>query len=135
VTLDDVLTGPIGVFVGRPQVEWHGETHYRYAPTHRFLRPITNEVIAPWQNFDTDGGSLPRITWGIPGLNPWSYFPAYVIHDWLFTTHLKAVGVPCTFADANLILAEGLLTLSCPKERVVMIYEAVQRFGRSHWGP
>lgn len=134
MTIDDVLNGPRGSFVGLPQIEWIAEIVYRYAPTHRFIRPVTNEVIAPWKNFDTDGGSLPRLLWSLPGMNPWAYFPAYVIHDWLFTFHEKAEGVPCTFDEANIILAECLMALGCPKERIVMIYEAVQRFGRDHWG-
>jgi hypothetical protein len=133
LTIETVLAGPVGVFIGSPQIEWHGEIEYRYVPTHRFLRPVTNEVIAPWQAFETDGGSIPRVLWNLPRMNPWTYFPAYVLHDWLFSSHEKAAGVPCTFDDANFILAEALLTLLCPRKQIVMIYEAVQHFGRPYW--
>jgi hypothetical protein len=35
----------------------------------------------------TDGGSVPQILWGIPGLSPWALGPAYIIHDWIFLVH------------------------------------------------
>jgi hypothetical protein len=35
----------------------------------------------------TDGGSVPQIFWSIPGLSPWAFGPAYIVHDWLFVVH------------------------------------------------
>jgi hypothetical protein len=35
----------------------------------------------------TDGGSVPRAFWNIPGLSPWSCGPAYIIHDYIFAVH------------------------------------------------
>ncbi|RNC82869.1 MAG: DUF1353 domain-containing protein [Phycisphaera sp.] len=35
----------------------------------------------------TDGGSIPRVFWSIPGYSPWGYAPAYIIHDWIFSVH------------------------------------------------
>ncbi len=32
----------------------------------------------------TDGGSIPRPFWSTPGLAPFDYLPAYVLHDWLY---------------------------------------------------
>jgi hypothetical protein len=35
----------------------------------------------------TNGASVPRSFWHIPGLSPWDYAQAAVIHDWLFEAH------------------------------------------------
>ena len=40
--------------------------------------PIVPDVMS------TDGGSVPQVFSGIPGLSPWGLGPAYIIHDWLF---------------------------------------------------
>jgi hypothetical protein len=40
-------------------------------------------VIEP-QRMYTDGGSIPSIAQGFRGFSPWSYAPAYVMHDYLF---------------------------------------------------
>lgn len=125
--------GKSGAFFGRPRVEWISETDYLNLRNFSFMR-WNQETITPLE-FHTDGGSTPRIAWSLPGLNPWTYLNAYVVHDWLFTTHEKAPGVPCTFEEANLILAEALLAAGCPRERVVLIYEAIEQSpqGREHW--
>lgn len=134
--LDDLYAqvdaGKAGVFSGLPLVEWHGEIDYLYHPSHFFTR-WTGEKVTPWKEFKTDGGSLPRFLWGLPGMNPWTYFPAYVIHDFCYTFHEKGNIVECTFDEANLILAEMLVVMGCPRERVTAIYEAVELGGKSHW--
>lgn len=35
----------------------------------------------------TDGGSIPKVAQAIPGLSPWGYGPAYLVHDWAFELH------------------------------------------------
>lgn len=125
-----VNEGKVGAFSGFPLLEWHGPTTYwfkqnPYPLTFAFTRP--NGIRLTPEDIVTDGGSIPRLLWNLPGMSPWDYLPAYLLHDWLFTCK------PCSFDEANLILAEALIALNCPRARVEAIYEAVERFGRPHW--
>ena len=59
----------------------------------------------------TDGGSIPQIFWSIPGLSPWGFGPAYIIHDWIFLVHRCQRPAPpevqaITFEQSAQILAE-----------------------------
>jgi hypothetical protein len=59
----------------------------------------------------TDGGSIPRIFWSIPGLSPCGLGLAYVIHDYLFVVHRCGWAAPpevtqITFEQSVEILAE-----------------------------
>jgi hypothetical protein len=68
------------------------------------------QAIVP-QDMYTDGGSVPRVLWGIPGLSPWALGPAYIIHDWIFEVHRCGRPAPAevaaiTFEQSALILAE-----------------------------
>lgn len=133
-TLDALLAqadaGQVGAFSGYPLLEWRGPLTYwfkqqPYPLAFRFIRP-DGTILTP-DDIVTDGGSIPRALWNLPGLSPWDYLPAYLLHDWLFTKK------PCSFDEANLILAEALLAMNCPRHRIVEIYEAVQLGGRGHW--
>src|SRR6266851_6434044 len=59
----------------------------------------------------TDGGSIPRVFWSVPGLSPWAFGPAYIVHDWLFVVHRCHWPAPpevqaITFEQSAQILAE-----------------------------
>lgn len=126
--------GQVGCFFGRLILEWSGPSDWFYMSflSHlRFVRSM-GDIVDP-EDTPTDGGSVPRPFWNLPGLDPTYYMKAYVIHDYMFRTHQKAKGVPVNFDEANLILAEMLVVLNCPRERVRLIYEAVELGGRSHW--
>lgn len=95
-----------GTFGGTIAVTVAGPRTYHYIPDEDdplyFLR-ASGELIKPGA-LTTDGGSIPRVAWAIPGLDPWTYLAAYVVHDWLFNTKSHS------FEQANLILAEALYT-------------------------
>jgi hypothetical protein len=61
----------------------------------------------------TDGGSIPRLLWSVPGFSPWGYGPAYIVHDWLFAA--KHCADPAyawvTFDDSARALGESIKTL------------------------
>jgi hypothetical protein len=99
---------------GTVNVEWIGEDKFIYHPRGEPLsfRPsFMTTPIVPETMF-TDGGSVPRVFWGIPGLSPWGLGPAYIIHDWLFFVHrCNPPNVPAEvraidFDKSALILAE-----------------------------
>lgn len=82
----------------------------------------------------TDGGSIPRIFWWVPGYSPWGIGPAYIIHDWLFAAHhCSAAGYEQVhLEDSARILGEAIKTLmethAVPKDETVFfnVVEAVK---------
>jgi hypothetical protein len=134
----------IGKFEGSLDVRWIKPDKFIYVPSPEDpLRFTTSDrrVVAP-QKMYTDGGSIPRLFWGVPGYSPWGYAPAYIIHDWLFEAH--HCNVPeyrdITFDRSASILAEGIKTLMvtnmAPKDETTLwaIYEAVRSpIAKSVW--
>ena len=81
--------GPGGTLTGKLNVRWIGENRFVYEPDAQdpltFVSTDTSKIIPA--RMLTDGGSIPPVFWGAPGLSPWGYGPAYIIHDWLFDQH------------------------------------------------
>jgi hypothetical protein len=101
---------------GRVLVEWTSEDKFIYRPDVDRSRRLSfkpsflTTAIVPEVMY-TDGGSIPRIFWSIPGLSPWGLGPAYIIHDWLFLVHRCHRTAPpevtaITFEQSAQILAE-----------------------------
>jgi hypothetical protein len=76
-----------GVLKGHVIIAWTSEDEFIYRPDRSklfsFHPSFLNTAIVP-DTMYTDGGSIPRIFWSIPGLSPWGLGPAYIIHDWPF---------------------------------------------------
>jgi len=148
---------PMGEFQGKFNLQWIGPNLFQYTPDahdpFRYLRKNDKgeviETITP-KPMDTDGGSIPQIAQLIPGLSPWEYGPAYMIHDWEFEAHDLAQILPDftfdkSFEEVNLTLAEAIWTLmnkgylDYPKpavnvQNVHKIYWGVMSpFGREIW--
>ncbi|MEM9318806.1 MAG: DUF1353 domain-containing protein [Pseudomonadota bacterium] len=123
-----------GEFSGRLHVVWvgsgedpgedlSGDGRFIYIPEPSreltFRRP-DGVVIQP-EPFYTDGGSVPRIATVVPGLSPWGYGPAYIIHDWIFIakncltdndeTELERAVEGMDFDDSVEIMAEAIQAL------------------------
>jgi hypothetical protein len=110
IPLEDL---PSGYLKGRVVVQWDHEDHFIYLKQSNplsFQPSFMTTAIVP-ENMYTDGGSIPRIFWSIPGLSPWGLGPAYIIHDWIFEVHRCHRPAPpevanITFEQSALILAE-----------------------------
>src|SRR5262245_66100345 len=67
-------------------IQWSNETRFIYTPDERdpllFQRRDGRE-IRPGRIY-TDGGSIPRISWGAKGFSPRGYGPANLLHCGLF---------------------------------------------------
>jgi hypothetical protein len=102
-----------GILKGRTVVQWDREDKFIYLKTSNplsFKPSFLNTPIVP-ETMYTDGGTIPRIFWSIPGLSPWGLGPAYVIHDWLFEVHRCHRPAPpdvaaITFEQSAQVLAE-----------------------------
>jgi hypothetical protein len=107
---------PDGNLKGVVLVEWTSEDLFVYRKTDNplafqpsFMAPSHKWIIPP--DIVTDGGSIPRLLWSIPGLSPWGLGPAYVIHDYLFIVHRCGWNAPpeikeITFEQSAEVLAE-----------------------------
>ncbi len=102
-----------GILKGRVLVEWEREDEFIYRKTSNplFFKPsfMTTPIIP--DEIYTDGGSVPRILWNVPGLSPWALGPAYIMHDWVFQVHRCNRDAPdevkaITFEQSAQILAE-----------------------------
>ncbi len=131
----------IGRFEGEPHLVWVRPDIFRHEPNpglaFRFIR-ASGEVIEPGLMY-TDGGSIPRALWFIKDLSPWSYAPAFLIHDWLFDLH-HCGQTGKSFEEVRDILLEGVRTLMetkvCPLDRLAFdtIYAGIDSFvARQVW--
>ena len=99
-------------FSGKLDVRWVENNYFLFVPNPQ--SPLTliledGTKITPGLMF-TDGGSIPKMFWGIDGYSPWGYAPAYMVHDWLFVTeHCKDhPDKKYTFDDSVVVMAESM---------------------------
>jgi hypothetical protein len=119
-------------FVGDLEVRWVENDYFLFLPKEgnplRLIRPNGQRPIQPGPMY-TDGGSIPQALWGFPGLSPWGYAPAYVVHDWLFEAHHcgYAPDDQYSFDDSVTVIAEGLKAImeSDPRTRNQFVFDAV----------
>jgi hypothetical protein len=132
---------PLGKFEGEPRLVWIRPDLFRHEPNpdapFRFIR-ASGEVIAPGR-MNTDGGSIPRPLWFVKDLSPWSYAPAFLIHDWLFDLHHCGL-TDKGFEEVRDIMLEGVRTLMetgvCEASRLKfdLIYAGIDSFvARQVW--
>jgi Protein of unknown function (DUF1353) len=134
-----------GKLAGHVVVQWVAEDKFIYLKQTnpvRFKPSFMSVEIIP-DTMYTDGGSVPRIFWNIPGLSPWALGPAYIVHDWLFEVHRCRRTVPpevadITFEQSAQILAEVAKSLVdaglIQNNRLEEIVWAIQtRYARDLW--
>ncbi len=60
----------------------------------------------------TNGASIPRNLWYVPGFAPFDFTRAAVIHDWLFEAHHRYIMAKATFKSAKAHHDEGAMKRS-----------------------
>lgn len=106
----------IGKFEGVLEVRWLEPNRFLFVPNEndplRFITPDGERIIQPEPMY-TDGGSIPRLFWSVPGYSPWGIGPAYLIHDWLFVAHhcKNPNYIDIEFDDSARLLGECIKTL------------------------
>ncbi len=137
-----------GLFVGAPSITWNGYDRKNSRPTFLFQPDNFTYVTSSGRQIvpgvmDTDGGSIPKLLHSIGNFTPWTYAPAYIVHDWLFVAHKCGFSPDndIQFESSALILAESLKTLmeigfrtedesmqifSKAEDTVYLIYQAVR---------
>lgn len=78
-----------GRFEGVVDIRWLKPDRFLYVPnrTNPLRFTTTDGRLFEPKPMYTDGGSVPRLLWSVPGYSPWGMGPAYIIHDWLFMAH------------------------------------------------
>jgi hypothetical protein len=126
----------MGRFEGVVEIRWLRPDRFLFVPNPADPLRFTTaggQVLEP-QPMYTDGGSIPRIFWSVPGYSPWGIGPAYIIHDWLFMAHhCNTSGYDQVhFEDSARIMGETIKTLMesqiVPKNETVFfnVLEAVK---------
>lgn len=142
----------VGEFTGRFYLSWIGPNTFAYRPVEgdpfTFHRKNAQgkviDAVTPGE-METDGASIPREVWAIPGMSAWDYGPAHLIHDWEFQRHDDDPQFTKSFEEVNRTFAEAMLTLmrvgyldhEKPRENLenlFTIYSFVSSiFGRYEW--
>jgi hypothetical protein len=72
----------LGLLKGHVYVEWYRQDKFIYRRDATdpllFVPTFMKTPIDPHDMY-TDGGSVPQVLWGIPGLSPWALGPAYIM--------------------------------------------------------
>lgn len=146
----------VGSFEGAPTVTWNGYDDAGGRPVFVFEPGEFAYVTADGRRItpsamDTDGGSVPKVLHSFGNFNPWTYGPAFMIHDWIFVAH-KCDTVPdndIAFEESAIIMAEAMKTIMevgfkdadgemqvLPKaeDTLYLMYQAVRsHFAESLW--
>src|SRR5438445_9920454 len=80
-----------GIFHGSYSLVEIGYRLWRYIPDPN--EPLTyttadGRAIRIDAEFETDGATVPRFLWSIPGLDPMDWPRAAILHDWLWELHI-----------------------------------------------
>ena len=141
VTLGEIEDGKLR---GRVLVEWYKQDLFIYRKTGNALSFTPSFMTIPIvpEDMITDGGSVPRILWSVPGLSPWGLGPAYIIHDWIFRVHRCRLDVPgvkdINFVQSAQALAEvgkALIKANLiPDDKLTAIVWAIRtNYARGIW--
>jgi hypothetical protein len=124
-----------GTFHGSYSLVEIGYRLWRYIPDPDDLLTYTTSdghAIRIDAEFETDGATVPRFLWSLPGLDPMDWPRAAILHDWLWELHIA--GHPITgFFDSNRILEEAILALGWSRLLAFLVRHAVDLFGWPLW--
>jgi hypothetical protein len=117
---------------GKLEVRWIENDYFLFLPKEddplTLIRPNGQKPIQPGPMY-TDGGSIPQALWGVKGLSPWGYAPAYIVHDWLFEAHHcgYAPDNQYSFDDSVTVIAESLKAImeNDPRTRNFFVFDSV----------
>ena len=125
----------MGVFTGDYGITWLSPRLYLYRPARG--NPLTYTTdngtkIILSDVFETDGATIPRIFWSIPGFSPFDFFKAALVHDWLYEMHHAGTS-PIDFYEANEILEEACVAIGYSKWKAKLVRRMCDLFGHGVW--
>lgn len=134
-------TTPEGTLRGTLLIKWTKEDNFYYVPDPADPLTYTNGALTVRPGpMPTDGGSIPRIFWSVKGFSPWSYGPAYILHDWLFFQHqCNPIASRTSFSQANGVLYDSIKILvksgkaDANGKAAELIKWAVDNYGLKAW--
>jgi hypothetical protein len=106
---------------------------WRYYPDPN--QPLTYDdgrvYITLDQSFETDGASIPRIFWSVPGFDPMDWPKAALLHDWLWEEHRR--GGAIGFHGSNRLLYNAIRTVGWNRLVACLCWIGVTLFGWIIW--
>jgi hypothetical protein len=122
-------------FHGSYQLAEIGYRLWRYIPDPDGPLTFTTRdgrVIVIDSEFETDGATVPRVFWSLPGLDPMDWPRGAILHDWLWERH--HAGQPVAgFFESNRILQEAVIALGWSRLLACVVRRAIDLFGWAIW--
>jgi hypothetical protein len=84
------------------------------------------------ESFETDGASVPRMFWVVPGLDPMDWPKGALLHDWLWECR-KSGTLAAGFGESNELLAESLRSLGWSRGLAWVVKWSINLFGWLPW--
>ena len=81
---------------------------------------------------DTDGATIPRIFWWLPGLCPYDWFEAAILHDALWEARYSGK-LMTSFWRANRLLQEAIVAQGWSRALAWLMFWCVTLFGWYWW--
>lgn len=124
----------MGVFAGKYWMQPYKGVIWLFIPDpwNPFTFTTNSGVVIKPEDMLTDGASIPRFLWGVPGMAPWDWPDAVIIHDWLYETHHRGRDV-VGFSEANAILGEAMDAMKAPPLVRDAFVWASNEFGLPVW--
>lgn len=122
-------------FTGLYFLDEVGYRLWRYVPD--LIDPLTfttssGRRIVMDKMFETDGATVPRFLWSIPGLDPMDWPRGAILHDWLW--ELRYTGKLATgFIGANRLLYDAIRSLGWPRAIAWSCWLGCTLFGWFWW--
>lgn len=82
--------------------------------------------------FETDGASVPRLFWSLPGFDPMDWPKAAVLHDFLFEARYSGK-LAAGFFESNRLLREALRDLGWNRVIAWTVHRTIDLFGWYFW--
>jgi len=119
------------------EIKAQGGDQQLYAVTRsfRYVSDRLGRAVTVPRGFVTDFASIPRAAWEF--LDPEDPIIAWpsVIHDYLYSCQGRLPdGFTYSRDDADAVLREGMEVCGASSVIRNAVYQAVQKFGASHWG-
>lgn len=90
------------------------------------------QVIVIGERFETDGATVPRPFWSIPGLAPHDWPRAAILHDWLWELRYRSVPA-IGFRESNRLLRQAIRCEGWPLVIAWLAWLGVTCFGWWFW--
>lgn len=113
----------------QPRIDWY---HPCVDNPLRVIDELGRVLVTIDRPFDTDGATIPRVFWWIPGLAPFDWRKAAILHDWLWECR-KSGRLQSNFATSNRLLRQAIVALGWSRPLAWIVWFFVTTCGWWWW--